>query len=220
MQPANGKWFSLEDRGVAGWEQTLSDAESVSETNPDGVLTLSPFTGYDIGELYNEAIGGIANPDPTMRIEFILAGAPLPSEGDVVFGPFGAVPPPGLTGDFNKDGIVNAADYVMWRKTGVPPTDYDDWRENFGSTLSGGGGATSSGPGAVPEPGTIGMLMLAAITAIRIWSTSASAAAFLVILRCDCGRASGFRRHGGHRRGSRAVLRGFRRRDVSCRLRW
>jgi hypothetical protein len=51
-------------------------------------------------------------------------------------------------GDFNGDGIVDAADYVAWRKLGLPETDYNLWRQNFGE--SGGGGGSG---GSVPEPG-------------------------------------------------------------------
>ena len=47
-------------------------------------------------------------------------------------------------GDYNGDGSVNAADYVVWRKNpaafGGDPAGYNTWRTNFGS--SGGGGAT------------------------------------------------------------------------------
>jgi autotransporter-associated beta strand protein len=36
-----------------------------------------------------------------------------------------------LPGDFNADGGVDAADYVMWRKTGGTSLDYQDWKRNF-----------------------------------------------------------------------------------------
>ncbi len=49
-------------------------------------------------------------------------------------------------GDFNGDGSVNAADYVVWRKTDGGSTGYNNWRTNFGETVGSGGAAT------VPEP--------------------------------------------------------------------
>jgi hypothetical protein len=64
----------------------------------------------------------------------------------------------GLPGDFNDDGIVNAADYVVWRKTDGSQAGYDLWRANFGRTA--GHGSLASGT--VPEPATA-MLLLAAI---------------------------------------------------------
>jgi autotransporter-associated beta strand protein len=60
----------------------------------------------------------------------------------------------GLPGDYNVDGKVDAADYVVWRKNpGAFPVDaYSTWRANFGNP-PGGGAAVS--PSAVPEPGAI-----------------------------------------------------------------
>jgi len=78
--------------------------------------------------------------------------------------------PPGVAGDFNDDGFVDAADYVMWRKVngtnsalpndndlGTPISDehYDLWYANFGSA---GGGSASSGQ--VPEPASIACLAI------------------------------------------------------------
>jgi hypothetical protein len=64
--------------------------------------------------------------------------------------------PPVLEGDYNEDGKVDAADYVVWRKNpgafGGDPAGYNAWRTNFGRTS--GGGASSAGAAAVPEPGT------------------------------------------------------------------
>ena len=41
------------------------------------------------------------------------------------------------TGDYNRDGTVDAADYVVWRSglgTTYTQADYDVWRANFGQT--------------------------------------------------------------------------------------
>ena len=38
------------------------------------------------------------------------------------------------TGDYNGDGTVDAADYVLWRKTGGSQDDYETWRAQFGET--------------------------------------------------------------------------------------
>jgi len=35
-------------------------------------------------------------------------------------------------GDFNSDGQVDAADYVVWRKNGGSVNEYDAWRATFG----------------------------------------------------------------------------------------
>jgi hypothetical protein len=52
-------------------------------------------------------------------------------------------------GDFNHDGTVDAADYVVWRKNGGSSADYDGWRAHFGQTYTPGNAVTSA---AVPEP--------------------------------------------------------------------
>lgn len=64
-----------------------------------------------------------------------------------------SMPELGLPGDFNSDGVVNAADYVVWRKTNNGDlTAYNQWHANFGRTAAGSGGQSSN----VPEPATIG----------------------------------------------------------------
>ena len=75
-----------------------------------------------------------------------------------------------LLGDYNGDGTVDAADYVVWRKglgTTYTQDDYNTWRANFGATL--GSGSSSAFPlppspfdSAVPEPSAF---VLAAMSA-------------------------------------------------------
>lgn len=62
----------------------------------------------------------------------------------------------GLKGDFNGDGVVNAADYVHWRDRSGSAAQYDEWVDNFGNAANGSGSFASSA--AVPEP-TTGVLM-------------------------------------------------------------
>jgi hypothetical protein len=67
--------------------------------------------------------------------------------------------PSGSDGDYNEDGTVNAADYVAWRKLpiafGGDPDGYNAWREQFGEAGSGAGGG-----GGVPEPASVGLLVI------------------------------------------------------------
>jgi aryl-phospho-beta-D-glucosidase BglC (GH1 family) len=70
---------------------------------------------------------------------------------------------PRLPGDYNDDGVVDAADYTVWRNAldgsgtleneteslgVVDQLDYDAWKANFGNTALGAGGLASN----VPEP--------------------------------------------------------------------
>jgi hypothetical protein len=91
-------------------------------------------------------------------------------------------PPTGLDGDFNDDDVVDAADYVNWRKllgtnstlngngdeTGasagvVDQADYNLWQANFGDTAPGSGG----GAGPIPEPASLTLVLTAALLAVR-----------------------------------------------------
>jgi hypothetical protein len=68
----------------------------------------------------------------------------------------------GLDGDFNTDGSVDAADYVVWRKNPdgtYTEADYDMWLTNFGSTEVGAGSGA-----AVPEPATVSLVGIAILT--------------------------------------------------------
>jgi hypothetical protein len=73
-----------------------------------------------------------------------------------------------IPGDFNEDGIVDAADYVEWRSqlgTTYTQADYEVWRAHFGQT-AGNAAALPSGEAlaaAVPEPSTASILLLAAV---------------------------------------------------------
>ena len=64
----------------------------------------------------------------------------------------------GIPGDHNHDGMVDAADYVVWRKTNINDAQgYTDWRTNFGTSSLGSG--SGFGAGSVPEPSA--MLLVA-----------------------------------------------------------
>ncbi|MEN1680964.1 MAG: hypothetical protein AAGJ46_15350 [Planctomycetota bacterium] len=65
-------------------------------------------------------------------------------------------PPVALPGDYNGDGIVNAADYTLWRDGLSPDSSqagYALWRDNFGATA-----AATRQAGGAPEPAA-GFLM-------------------------------------------------------------
>jgi hypothetical protein len=69
---------------------------------------------------------------------------------------------PALAGDFDHNGVVDAADYVVWRTglgTTYTPADFNTWRAHFGQSSAGG----SAVPAAVPEPAVLFMLLTAGI---------------------------------------------------------
>ena len=65
-----------------------------------------------------------------------------------------------LAGDFNIDGTVDAADYVVWRKIDGTHGRYNTWRTHFGEPAGSGSGASVNAT--VPEPATLVLLMFAA----------------------------------------------------------
>jgi len=80
-----------------------------------------------------------------------------------------------VPGDYNGNGLVDAADYVLWRNGGpllnqiddpsqINTQDYTAWRARFNSTLpASGSGSGVTAP--VPEPPTIMLLLLYALPA-------------------------------------------------------
>jgi hypothetical protein len=75
--------------------------------------------------------------------------------------------PPGVAGDFNSDGIVDAADYIVWRNglgTTYTQAGYDVWRANFGRTAAGAAAVAdtfANGSSAnIPEPITAAILSI------------------------------------------------------------
>jgi hypothetical protein len=80
-----------------------------------------------------------------------------------------------INGDYNNDNVVNAQDYVVWRKNigqpaGTLPNDptgetigldqYNIWRAAFGSSSGSGSGLSA---GSVPEPASVLLLLGASL---------------------------------------------------------
>jgi autotransporter-associated beta strand protein len=98
---------------------------------------------------------GLANPD-----EFFA--------GDGII----SVVPAGVPGDYNANGVVDSADYVLWRNggplahdftPGIQQSDYDFWRSQFAATTNPGSGSGLGAAAAVPEPSMISLVGLCAL---------------------------------------------------------
>ena len=57
---------------------------------------------------------------------------------DVSDGSFSIATVIGLAGDYNGNGVVDAADYVVWHKNNGTQQQFVEWRYNFGNSLSTG----------------------------------------------------------------------------------
>jgi hypothetical protein len=130
-----------------------SSTTALGEAYLDGSSTLAGNGSVSIGDAYNEGVNG-----EDLVLNFRLtSGLVLPGTVQYV----GTAPT--LEGDFNTDGVVDAADYVVWRKTdGSNPAGYNTWRTNFGRTA--GSGAALAGAASVPEPASM-VLILGAVLA-------------------------------------------------------
>jgi hypothetical protein len=110
----------------------------------DGTINFISSFGEDaLGNLYIVDMGNLGTPDGLGRGEI-----------------YKIVPRNIALGDFNSDGIVDAADYPLWRDglgTRYTQDDYERWRTNFGKAAASG----SITNAAVPEPATLGLLVVA-----------------------------------------------------------
>ena len=127
--------------------------------------------------MYTFRYDGFAGGD---YIKLQLNGNPAPAGGasfggflfDTTFEPNLTLP---LAGDYNGDDKVDAADYVVWRKTvgqsgyflpadgnsdnEIDADDYAVWRENFGDSVNGPGAALGQ-PATAPEPSSMVLLFI------------------------------------------------------------
>ncbi|MCA9241717.1 MAG: hypothetical protein KDA37_16015 [Planctomycetales bacterium] len=129
---------------------TLTDLEVTPDRNTSGdIVAVTNSTEYTSYKFVF----------PTLRGPDVENGFQL---GDVqLFGDFTSTPV--NSGDFNGDGVVDAADYTLWRDNlgdadetniggngdggGIGASDYLVWRDNYGATYSLAGSLTSA-----PEP--------------------------------------------------------------------
>src|SRR5262245_10852802 len=122
-------WTSLKDQNLAGFPAGNGSGNGWEEAGGSGssVLSESYLTGNSAF-----ANAGIIN----LGAGFNVGGAQTVAFN---YGKVSSVPNP--VGDYNNNGTVDAADYVLWRDggplfndptVGVQPADYDQWKANFG----------------------------------------------------------------------------------------
>ena len=76
-----------------------------------------------------------------------------------------------IPGDHNGDGTVDAADYALWRSDPSAfgnAQGYTDWVDNFGATAGSGGANLLSAAGAVPEPASCTLALVALLAGVAL----------------------------------------------------
>ncbi len=164
-------WTSLESQAVGDWDEAAPAANAsfaLSELVPDGVATLFPGQAFSLGQMFS--LDGVRD----LELEFLLMvdGVEEVRTGVVEYGPIPEIV--SVPGDYNNDGVVNAADYTVWRDNlgpgslpnegGISPgvvdqADYDFWASRYGATAA----TSTSSAEAVPEPTGLVLLLAGAL---------------------------------------------------------
>ena len=167
-------WKSLHDQGLdsqgAGVGQSWDEVDTNSaarlvEEFLLGNTTLAPGQSVGLGAPINPAI--LASQASTLKFRF---GGPNNASLGIGTVAFQSLV---LTGDYNDNGVVDAADYTVWRdhlgqtfalpnrdplnSGAISAADYASWKTHFGATFGAGSGAAA----AVPEPPTALLGLLA-----------------------------------------------------------
>jgi hypothetical protein len=146
---------------TAGTEYDALEIAGAAEL--DGTLDVSLLSGFEpgAGDVFEiiTADGGISGTFASVSLPE-LAGELSWNVGYGADSVVLEVITPGLDGDYNGDGTVDLADYVVWRRNDGSQQGYDTWRANFGQTSGGGNGAADYGRAAVPEPSSVMLVSL------------------------------------------------------------
>jgi T5SS/PEP-CTERM-associated repeat protein len=96
-----------------------------------------------------------------------------------------------IPGDFNNDGVVDTADYVVWRKTDGAPAGYNLWRTHFGQSTGNGAGGSLSAPARVPEPPMLSLVSFAFVVMLLTGVRPRRSIGIPFLLRRQPGRPRG-----------------------------
>jgi hypothetical protein len=172
---SNGAWLSLQDQGLPGWDQADNASTGrLTEFKTSGA-TLLDRAGVvlDLGKPVNISAGPLELDD--FHFEFLMSNGQV-LEGVVAFG---ALPGQFDAGDYDDDGDVDGADFLLWQRTlgavanpagsgadgsgngFVDAADLVVWKGAFGSL------AASSALMAVPEPASLAASLVALAAGAR-----------------------------------------------------
>jgi CubicO group peptidase (beta-lactamase class C family) len=149
----NDQWLTLDDITLFKQALALGSQTAFSQAYPTARYAAGDFDS-----------NGLVNESDAAGFILALQHAGVPETFIALV--------PELPGDYNRDGVVDAADYVMWRKNFalnismpnetmslglVDQADYIQWRAHFGTSH----GAGTQLETAVPEPNCARLIALA-----------------------------------------------------------
>jgi hypothetical protein len=168
-------WKSLSDTGGAfpvgngsgnGWEEGPNPGTGqIAEWYLTGQSVIPANTAVYLGQAFapggTQDVAGQVRDAPGSLVPLIVA--------------YGSVPVPAVVGDYNQDGVVNAADYTVWRDAlgtagplpnrapanigNISQADYTTWVSRYGQS--------ASSSTAIPEPSGLALLALSIGTSLR-----------------------------------------------------
>jgi hypothetical protein len=132
-----------------------------------GMLSLDGGSSQSFAAMLDSAAPGAFS--ATYTLSFSDEDLPGALEKSLTLTLVGEVLPALLAGDYNRDEVVDAADYTIWRNTLgtnvaafdgadgdgdmlVDDDDYQVWKDHFGETAGSGSGGAPVSQLAVPEP--------------------------------------------------------------------
>jgi mannan endo-1,4-beta-mannosidase len=170
----SGQWLDIREAYNGRKMVTLSETGTLPNAS------VMRERGIDWSWFSPWSINDVVNNYSAAQLQALLGDSDVITLNELPLMPWNILAPP--PGDFSRDGIVNAADYSIWRDTmgqtgtglaadgnannQIDVGDYDIWRANFGNSASG----TATGS-AVPEPTSILLLGIAIIAGLtdRKW---------------------------------------------------
>jgi hypothetical protein len=156
----------------ATWNQQITFNSGLSSTSTDPLfggingLTFAGLDGSNNPILYattgalaavGNALVKLVDSGPSSAFTVVATAPANTLLRGVALAPVSA----GVTGDYNGNGVVDAADYVVWRKNpanfGGDPGGYNTWRSHYANTSGSGSASITT---AVPEPTSFALTAL------------------------------------------------------------
>ena len=160
----------------------LTQGTQYGRINVTGVLDACRYVASIVDSRLHTGVGQpVRSIQPGQHQRHVLAAAVADLPGGLTWNTSllnttGVISVGGAIGDYNLNSTVDAADYVVFRKTAgqtgiglaadsnfnnqIDDGDYNAWRANFGQTVPAAGSeSAASAFVAVPEPATAGTLL-------------------------------------------------------------